>query len=201
MPEGYGFPINTRIWLPMPKRLTSLAPESQNNIQVYARMKSGVSELQAESEIDQAINVVYQQTAKKYQKEEGELSANLWTFPHAQTDGDGNVMFTFFNLVAFFILLLACINTGNLLLARAIERQKETAVRAAIGAPIGRLTLQIMWEGIIITLLGSTLAVLLVAELLDFTETIFHSSLGGGLAFWWHWGMDKPTLLMAIAFT
>jgi predicted permease len=201
MPEGYGFPINSRIWLPMPQSLISLAPSSQNRIQAYARLKEGVSEEQAEGEINQAINVVYQQTAKRYQKEEGELSASLNTFPHAQTDGDGNVMFTFFNLVAFFILLLACINTGNLLLARAIERQKETAIRAAIGAPVSRLTLQIMWEGVIITLLGSTLSVLLVAELLDFTETIFHSALGNGLAFWWHWGMDWPTLLMALGFT
>jgi predicted permease len=201
MPEGYGFPINTRIWIPIPESLTNLLPQSQNNIQVYARLKPGINEVQAETEINQAINLIYQQTAKAYQKEEGELNASLNTFPHAQTDGDGNLMFTFFNLVAFFILLLACINTGNLLLARAIERQKETAVRAALGAPIGRLTLQIMWEGIIITLLGSTLAILLVAELLDFTETIFHSSFEDGLAFWWHWGMDMPTLLMALGFT
>ncbi len=201
MPEGYGFPVNTRIWLPIPEHLTKLPPSSMNNIQVFARVKKGMSEDQAEGEIAQAMNVVYQQTAKLHQKEEGKLTATLMTFPHSRTDGEGNVMFTFFNLVAFFILLLACINTGNLLLARAIERQKETAIRAALGAPVGRLTLQIMWEGIIITLLGSTLAVLLVAELLNFTETLFHSKFGGGLAFWWHWGMDMPTLLMAIGFT
>lgn len=201
MPEGYGFPVNTRIWLPIPESLTKLPPSSTNNIQVYARVKKGISETQAEGEIAQAMNVVYQQTAKLHQKEEGKLTATLMTFPHSRTDGEGNIMFTFFNLVAFFILLLACINTGNLLLARAIERQKETAIRAALGAPIGRLTLQIMWEGIIITLLGSTLALLLVAELLDFTETLFHSKFGGGLAFWWHWGMDLPTLLMALGFT
>ncbi|MGX5173585.1 FtsX-like permease family protein [Aliikangiella sp. IMCC44653] len=201
MPEGYGFPVSSRVWLPIPERLTKLQPESRNNIQVYARLKPGIDVSQAEAEIDQAINAVYQETSKLYDKEDGRLSASLLTFGHAQTDGDGNVMFTFFNLLAFCILLLACINTGNLLLARAIDRQKETAIRAALGAPITRLTLQIMWEGIIITLLGSVLAVLLVAELLDFTETIMHSAFGGGLAFWWHWGMDIPTLLMAVGFT
>jgi predicted permease len=200
MPEGYGFPINTRIWLPIPERLINLAPESPNKIQAYARLKNGVSEAQAEKEIAHAMNVIYQQTAKLYDKNEGQINADLNSFPSAQTDGEGSLMFTFFNLVAFFILLLACINTGNLLLARAIERQKETAIRAAIGAPLNRLTLQIMWEGIIVTLLSSILALLLVAELLDFTETIMHSALNDRLAFWWHWGMDKATLLMALAF-
>lgn len=201
MPDGYGFPINARLWLPIPDRLTKLAAESNIHLQGYARVKSGISDENASGEMSHAMNIVYQQTAKLYDKEEGEVSIILHTFPQAQTNGDGGLVFTFFNLIAFSILLLACINTGNLLLARAIERQKETAIRAAIGAPVNRLTLELMWEGIIITLLGSILSLLLVADLLDFTEVVFHSAFHDNLPFWWHWGMDLPTLSMALFFT
>ncbi len=200
MPEGYGFPVNSRLWLPIPTKRLNPLPESNNWLNAYARVKTNKSQQQAELEINNAINKVYQQTAKLYQKEEGKLIASLQTFPQAQTDGDGNLIFTFFNLIGFSILLLACINTGNLLLARAIKRQKETAIRAALGAPIHRLTLQLMWEGIIITLTGTLLSVLLVADLLDYTETALHSSLSNGMPFWWHWGMDKETLLVALAY-
>jgi predicted permease len=99
------------------------------------------------------------------------------------------------------ILLLACINVGNLLLARAIERQKETAIRAALGASHNRLVSQLMVYGIIITVLGGVLSVLLVGAALHYTDTILHSWNDQALVFWWNWGMDKETLLMAIAFT
>ena len=201
MPKAYNFPINARLWLPLPERLRSLTPDSQEYIQAYGRVKKGFSNEQAELEIGQAMDAIYQQTAKQFQKPEGKLAATLYTFPHAQTDGDGNLVFTFFNLIAFSILLLACINVGNLLLARAIERSKETAIRAALGAPTNRLVLQLMWEGIIITLLGSLLAVLLVSDLLDYTDALLHAEVSENLPFWWHWGMDIPTLLMALGFT
>ncbi|MCW9016368.1 MAG: ABC transporter permease, partial [Kangiellaceae bacterium] len=201
MPQGYHFPVNSQLWLPLPQRLKSLTADTREYIQAYGRVKPTFSKEQAELEIGQAMDAIYQQTARQFQKPEGKLAATLYTFPHAQTDGDGNLVFTFFNLIAFSILLLACINVGNLLLARAIERSKETAIRAALGAPTNRLVLQLMWEGIIITLLGSLLAVLLVSDLLDYTDALLHAEVSENLPFWWRWGMDVPTLLMAIGFT
>ena len=115
--------------------------------------------------------------------------------------GEGTVIFTFLNVIAGMILLLACINVGNLLLARAIERQKETAIRAALGASNTRLVSQLMWEGVIITLLGGVSSVLLVGVALHYTDIILHSWNSKTLVFWWRWGMDKETLLMAAAFT
>ncbi len=201
MPKGFGFPVNSRLWLPIPRSLVDLKPESDQNIQAYVKLSSDKSPDDAEKEIASLLNVVYQQTAKTYKKKQAEVSATLLTFPQSQTDGQGSIVFMFFNLIAFFILLLACINVGNLLLARAIEKQKETAIRAALGAPINRLVLQIMLEGIIITLIGGVLSVLLVGDLLSYTHVVLHTTLSDNLPFWWGWGMDKETLVMAGVFT
>lgn len=201
MPHEYRFPVFSKIWLPAPRTLTHPLTQSNETVRVYARLAAGFNREQAEQEINTITTSLYQNRTTPLLGRTGELHTSLKSFPKAQTDGQGGIIFIFFNLIAFFILLLACINVGNLLLARAIDKQKETAIRAALGAPRNRLIMQIMWEGILITVTGSLLATLLVTAALDFTEIFLHSYLPDELAFWWHWGMDQPTLLMAFGFT
>jgi len=201
MPQGYLFPDSSHIWLPLKDKLLTTTPEVSGSYFSYARLKKGSSVEQAELELGQAINQIYQQNVKLYDLPELVKTADILTFQMAKTGGDGAIAFTFFNILSWLILLLACINVGNLLLARTIERQKETAIRAALGATTSRLVSQLMWEGIIITTIGGTLSLLLVGAALDYTEILLHSWLPGGGSFWWHWGMDLPTILMAIVFT
>lgn len=200
MPDSYHFPLNTRVWLPMPESVSKVQAQSDRTVSVYMRIADAVSLEQASNELNTLLNAQYQNSVSLYDKEDGTLHAELVTFPVAQMGGQGTLIFTFFNIVALFILLLACINVGNLLLARSIARQKETAIRAALGAPSKRLISQLMWEGILITGLGGLLSILLVASALDYTDLVMRSFFGSGLVFWWHWGMDWPTAMMAVAF-
>jgi predicted permease len=200
MPEGYRFPGSSRIWLPIKLSILKTEPKIPYNVRTYGRIKPGISQEKAEQVLSQQLNAIYQQNVAEYDLEEGNKNVQLLTFPFAQMGGQATIIFSFLNVVAGMILLLACINVGNLLLARAIERQKETAIRAALGASSKRLVSQLMWEGIIITVLGGILSVLLVGAALHYTNIILHSWNPEGLVFWWKWGMDKETLLMAIAF-
>jgi predicted permease len=201
MPQGYFFPSASKVWLPLKDKLLTMTPDTSSSYSAYARLKKSSTVEQAELALGQAVNQMYQQHVKLYELPELVKTAKILTFQMAQTGGDGAVAFTFFNILSWLILLLACINVGNLLLARIIERQKETAVRAALGATTSRLVSQLMWEGIIISTLGGVLSLLLVGAALDYTEILLHSWLPGGGAFWWHWGMDLPTFLMGVAFT
>lgn len=201
MPQGYRFPNSSQIWLPLHDKLLTTTPDVSGSYYSYARLKNGATVEQAGLELGQSINQIYQQNVKLYDLPELEKSAKLLTFQMAQTGGEGGVAFTFLNIVSWLILLLACINVGNLLLARTIERQKETAIRAALGATTSRLVSQLMWEGVIISTVGGVLSLLLVGAALDYTEILLHSWLPNGGSFWWHWGMDLPTLLMGLAFT
>jgi len=201
MPKAYRFPHSSQIWLPLNNNYFNNSPKVSATYYAYARIKAGVEIAQAEEELGQAINQIYQRNVKLYDLPELNKSVQIMTFQMAQTGNDGTIAFTFLMAISWSILLLACINVGNLLFVRTIERQKETAIRAALGAKTRRLISQLMWEGIIITCLGAVLSVLLVAALLDYTEVVIHSWLPNGGAFWWHYGMDSTTLIMAIAFT
>jgi len=201
MPQGYLFPGSSHVWLPIEQSLIKKTAKNPNHVYLYGRIKPDISQAEAEKILSQQINTIYQQNATQYDLEKGDKSVRFWSFPFAQMGGEGSVIFTFLNVIAGMILLLACINVGNLLLARAIERQKETAIRAALGASNTRLVSQLMWEGVIITLLGGVLSVLLVGAALHYTDIILHSWNSKTLVFWWRWGMDKETLLMAAAFT
>ncbi len=201
MPEGYRFPNTSKIWLPLSDEVLDATADNRGYFYGFARIKSGVNLAQAEQEMSQAVNQTYQHYAKLYDLPQLEKKVKLLTFQMAQTGNDGGIAFAFLMSVSMLILLLACINVGNLLLARSIERQKETAVRAALGAKTYRLVSQLMWEGIIIASVGGVLSVLLVGAALDYTEVAIHSWLPSGGSFWWHYGMDGVTLLMAVVFT
>ncbi len=201
MPKDYLFPNNSRLWLPLSNTIFSVSAENSQTYQAYGRVKSGISITQAESDIGQGINQIYQNNVKRYNLPELEKTVKITSFQIAQTGGQGTVVFIFWNIVSWMILLLACINVGNLLLARTVERQKETAIRAALGATTSRLVSLLMWEGAIVSILGGLLSILLVGAVLDYVNIVFHSWNQGNGSFWWRWGMDIPTLLMGLGFT
>lgn len=201
MPQDYRFPNISKVWLPMLESTIVDDVLTPSYLYMYARLKESYTINQAEAELTQLLNQVYQQNVKDYDLPELVKTMKLLTFPMAQTGGQGGVIFIFLNSIVWMILLLACINVGNLLLARSIERQKETAIRAALGATSYRLISQLMWEGIIVSVLGGILSVLLVGAALDYTEVALHSWIPGGGSFWWHYGMDVETIAMAVIFT
>lgn len=200
MPKGYHFPNSSKLWLPLSDDVMNVTAEQSNYYYAYGRITPDKTIEQAELELGQAINQLYQQNVKLHDLPELVKSAKLLSFQSAQTGGEGGIVFAFLNAVSWLILLLACINVGNLLLARTIERQKETAIRAALGATTSRLVSQLMWEGILISVLGGILSLLLVGAALDYTNILLHSWLPGGGTYWWQWGMDIETFLMGVVF-
>ena len=128
-------------------------------------------------------------------------SAVVRTFQLAQMGDEAMAVFGTLHLVATLILVLACINVGNLLLSRATERLRETTIRVALGAPRLRLIVQMMGESFLICVLGGGLAIALAASALATLDRRAHAAMPEGLAFWWNWGMDAETVLAACLIT
>jgi len=125
---------------------------------------------------------------------------SVQTFQMAQIGGGGPLVMFILNALAALILLLACVNVTNLLLARANERARETAVRLALGASRGRLIVQTAWESVLLTVAGGVLASGLAVWALDAVNGWAQATLPGNLAFWWRWGYDPSVLAAGGAF-
>lgn len=200
MPKGYRFPISHQLWLPMSQQLLNPVILDREKVEFFGRLKSGVTVEQAKAQFFSITSQAFNSRAEKLPKGIDLIRADVDLYQRFDVGNSMRLTVMVLNIIAFFILLLAAINIGNLLFARAIQRSKESAIRTAIGAPHWRLVSQLMWEGVLITAAGTVLAIMLVAWLLNLIDSYFHSLMGNELPFWYRWELDSMVLIVAIVF-
>ncbi len=131
------------------------------NLKVLGRLKSGVSRETAQS----SLNLVTQRLAKDYPSTNSGLSVRLipekLARPEPSESNPLPVVSTVFLALAVLVLLVACVNVANILMVRSISRQRELAVRTALGASRGRLIRQSVTESLILSAFGGLGGVLL----------------------------------------
>jgi len=156
MPPGFGFPAGSDLWTPAELWGETPSRTSHNWAMAVARLRDGVNLAQARSEMSALARGLYQQ----YKPEIDMRDASVMPLRTALTAAVRPALVILLACVGF-LLLVACANVANLLLARAAERQRELAVRAALGAGRGRLIRQFLAESLLLSLTGSALGVLL----------------------------------------
>ncbi|WP_083682656.1 ABC transporter permease [Archangium sp. Cb G35] len=162
MPPGFSFPSErVDLWLS-----DSLIDESgiprQRQVRwqsVVARLKPGVSLETARSE----MNGVARQLAEEYPATNLQTSAVTAVPLHEAVTGDVRSGLMVLLGAVGFLLLIACVNVANLMLTRATARERELAVRAALGAGPGRLMGQLLTESLVLATLGGAAGLLLAA--------------------------------------
>ncbi len=144
-----------QLWLPLDIHPESHADQA-SSLFVFGRLKDGVSLDKARAEM-RAIEARLAHT----ELEEGGFGINVETLSEANTDPSLRRAALMLQIAVAFVLLIACANAGNLLLGRAVGRDKEMAVRTAIGASRWRLFRQTLTESVLLSCGAASLGLLL----------------------------------------
>jgi putative ABC transport system permease protein len=134
----------------------------QYGLNVLARLKPGVTLQQA----DQEMAAISAQLEREYPEANRGRIAQAEALQDVMSESVRQSLWVLL-LAVGFILLIACVNVANLLLVRAVDRQKEMAVRLALGAGRGRIVWQLLSESLLLALLGGAFGVLLGSWMLE----------------------------------
>ncbi len=195
MPSGIHDRFNSQLWVPLAFKPEQMNHDS-NSILVMARLKDGVSLDQAQAE----MNGIAGQLQNEYPKSNANRGVSVEPLHlNFLTDATRRNLWLLLGAVGF-LLLIACVNVANLLLARGTSRQREVAVRAALGASRMRLFAQFLTESLLLAVLGGALGILLAGIIIDVIEAVM-PPVGTMLPSEANIRISIPVLLFTIALT
>jgi putative ABC transport system permease protein len=152
MPKGFTFGDTTaELWLPIALDPAHLADRSQHYLSMLGRLTPHVTPEQAKSEMKILAQRLSEQYPNSYAMSDWTL--DLISLEEQMVGGVRPALLMLLGAVVF-VLLIACANVANLLLARAVAREREVVIRSAIGAGRSRLFRQMITESLLLALLG-----------------------------------------------
>jgi putative ABC transport system permease protein len=158
MPAGFKFPIiaGADIWRPIQPALSPGCQRGCITVRVMARLKPDATETQARAELNSIAARIEQQFPDTNLK----VSATLVPL-HEFLVGPVKTQMLALLVAVGFVLLIACANVANLLLARSATREKEIAIRASLGAGRWRIARQLLSESLLLAVIGGAVGLLL----------------------------------------
>jgi putative ABC transport system permease protein len=190
MPRAFAFPERGQAWVPL---AVDLSRESHGNryfAGALGRLKPGVSVAQAQRD----LSGIMARLTQEFPNDNKGWDAHVLSL---RDDLVGNLRrpLLVFSVAVVFVLLIACVNVANLMLARSTARQREIAVRTALGAGRSRLVRQLLTESIVLALAGGSLG----AALSILGVAYFRGSFPQDVPYYLSLHIDAPTLAFAVA--
>ncbi len=191
MPYGFEYPNNQKLWVP----LTPFAgndPRAVRNCLVMARLKPGVTIDLARTE----LSAIAARLAQQFPESDQNWDLHVLTLRERFIPPDVTLVIGLMMAGVTLVLLIACSNVANLLLARASARRREIAVRTAIGADRWRVIRQLLTESVVLSVVSVPLGIVLAEA---GTRMIAAYMPPDQVPYYIHWEMDWRSLTYAVA--
>src|SRR4051794_5246508 len=193
MPERFNFPKGAEIYAPLQMTPELMKSRTSHGYYVIGRLKKGASIQNAQAEIDNVSARLEQQ----YPESNTGWGATVFPLVADMVRPYDTALWVMMAAVGF-VLLIACANVANLMLARASGRQKEIAVRTALGASRWRIVRQLLTESVIVALIGGALGVLIGFWGIDALRAANPGEAAKFAPGWYQLGINAPVLLFTL---
>jgi putative ABC transport system permease protein len=154
MPPGFDFPQAAELWAPLSFDPSAAPTRSDRYLTVVGRLHDGRSFDEASAQL--AVEAA--RLARDFPKDNKDRSARIYPISRGMSDDGTERVLALWQAAALFVLLIACANIANLLLARGSERGREIAVRLALGSSRGRVVRESLVESVMLALLAVPLS-------------------------------------------
>jgi putative ABC transport system permease protein len=188
MPAGFAFPDFADVWLPITPVADSAA-RSDRSVGVLARLRDGVTLEQARTEIAVLTRGIAASEPEAMRNWSGAV-----TTLRDDLRNDSGPPFLILLGASALVLIIACANLVNLMLARASRRLRDVAVRAAMGASGGQLARQLLIESLMLAAIGAALGILIAVWLVDLATQFLPSD----IPFWIQFDIDWRVLTFTV---
>lgn len=192
MPPGFRFPEYSDLWFPLEPNPETLRSERWLD-NVIVRLEEGVDLGRAQAEAD----TLAARWAAEYPESNRGWSFTVMPFRERLVNREERSVLALLAGAVLFVLLIACVNITNLLLARESGRQQSAAIRLALGSDRLSLVRQRMTENLLLALAGGALGLLLSAWALDLLTQVAP----GGWPAWMRFDLDHRSVLFTLALT
>ena len=195
MGKDFAYPLATGLWVPLTFTAQDLANHNANYLFPIGLLRPGVSVSQASAELDG----IGKQLAKEFPRSNAKMSIRTVPFRTYATDEQTHQFLVLLLVAVGFVLLIACANVANLQLARVAGRDREIAVRTALGASRSRVVRQLLTESVLLALGGAALGLMLAEWAVGLTVSYIPPELSQYVAGWNRIALDWRAVTYTVA--
>jgi putative ABC transport system permease protein len=194
-PPGFNTPEGAEVWAPLALSPEAWANRRATNYGLFARLADGATVESARAELTGIVDA----QRRDHPDTNGKREARVMTFTRGMADPGAGPFIAIWQAAAILLLLIACANIANLLMARGAERTAEYSLRLALGSSRGRLFGQTLFEGLWLSVMAIVIAMPLIAVGLGLARASIPASVLRFVPGWSFIKIDVPLFLATAA--